>query len=324
MSDTHDTPQEEPREAAQAETSQEENRRALLAGIGQRLRQAREARGLSTDEIARELKLRATYLAAMENGDWSGLPGDVYGIGFARQYARYLGVDLEEDIARISSDEYQLTKPLTFPDPPIAPAKRWAVTATLLFILLFIAFNVFHSAVHKHDQAPQGSAPASLQPGSPPPVAKPEAPAKPAQPAAPAPAATATPAKAKEAPAATPAPAAAAADAATPTAAPAPATDTTAVSTDKKRKGAHRYRFEAVGGDVWLQLYSSPGNLVKEALLRQGQHMDVDTDATSLTMDCGNAGAIQISIDGKPVAAAGDLGPMGKVIHDYRLSVAKP
>ena len=171
MTDTHDTPDHEQQENAQAESSREA-RLALLADIGQQLRQAREARGLGTDEIARELKLRASYLTAMENGDWSTLPGDVYGIAFARQYARFLGVDLEQDITRVGSDAYQLTKPLTFPDPPIAPAKRWAVTATLLFILLFIGFNVFHSVVHKHGQ---DAGPASLHPASPPPVAKPEA-----------------------------------------------------------------------------------------------------------------------------------------------------
>jgi cytoskeletal protein RodZ len=308
MTDTHDKPQEEPQEQAQAEASQD-IRPALLAEIGQRLRQAREQRGLNTAEIARELKLRAAYLTAMENGEWSALPGYVYGIGFARQYARYLGLDLEEDIARISSHEYQLTKPLTFPDPPIAPAKRWAVTATLLFILLFIGFNVFHSVVHKPGQ---DTGPASLHPASPPPVAKPAAKKPKAEPAAPAPAKPAAKPVAAE-----PAPAPAAAPASS-TAAPANA------SAVEKHKGAHRYRFLAVGGDVWLQLYSSPDALLKEALLRQGQHMDIDTDATSLIMDCGNAGALEISIDGKPVAAAGQLGPVGKVIRDYRLSVPTP
>ncbi len=315
MSDTHDTPQETPQEAGPSQ----EARQALLADIGQRLRQAREKRSLSADEIARELKLRATYLKAMENGDWSPLPGDVYGIGFARQYARFLGVDLEEDIARISSDEYQLTKPLTFPDPPIAPAKRWAVTATLLFILLFIGFNVFHSVVHKHGQP---AAPGSLHPASPPPPATKPAPAQPA--ASPAPAAVAS-APATPAPSRADKKPAPAQPAASPAPAPAPAPSAAATPvTEQKHKGAHRYRFVAVGGDVWLQLYSSPGDLLKEALLRQGQHMDVDTDATSLIMDCGNVGAIEISIDGKPAVAAGQLGPIGKVIHDYRLAVPSP
>lgn len=321
MTDTHDIPQEETRQ--QEKDALQESRQALLTDIGQRLRQAREQRKLGADEIARELKLRASYLRAMENGDWSTLPGDVYGVGFARQYARFLGVDLEQDIARVSSDEYQLTKPLTFPDPPIAPAKRWAVTATLLFILLFIGFNVFHSVVHKHGQ---DAGPASLHPASPPPVAKPEA--KPAAPAASPTAAATTPAPAAPAkpepkPAAPAASTTVTAATQAPTA-PAPANAEAMPATGEKRKGAHRYRFVAVGGDVWLQLYSSPGNLLKEALLRQGQHMDIDTDATSLIMDCGNVGAIAISIDGKPAVAAGQLGPIGKVIHDYRLAVPTP
>ena len=300
MTETTDidpTPPEQPQKETEAPV---EDRQTLLADIGRRLREARESRRISIDEVARELKLRAVYLAALEKGHWDTLPGDVYGIGFTRQYARFLGLDLEEDIARIKSGTYQLTRPLTFPDPPIAPAKRWAVTATLLFIVLLIAFNVFHSANHEHKQAPAPLA--STAPPSP----------VPAQTAPAATAATAQPPAAKQ------------------SAQEAPVTPSPSAAAQPSPAPLHSFRFTAVGEDVWLQLYRSHGDtvaeteLLKEVLLRKGESMKVDTDADALLMNCGNAGALQVTVDDKPLIDAGTLGPMGKVIRDYRLSPPTP
>jgi transcriptional regulator with XRE-family HTH domain len=294
MTDTPDTNIPSPEQPEQQQEPRTESRQSLLVDIGRRLHEAREKRQISLDEVARELKLRAVYLAALEQGDWDTLPGDVYGIGFTRQYAHFLDIDLEEDVARIKSGEYQLTKPLTFPDPPIAPAKRWAVTAALLFILLLIAFNIFHSANREHQQA------AVPAPVTPPPVSSPVTPntTKPPVTAAPQ-----TPASQPAAPQAQPAPE---------TAAPPAAVTGTSAPT-------HTYEFYAIGEDVWLQLYRKEGDLIKEALLRNGQHMSIDSDSGYLIMNCGNVGALQVNVDGKPLIAAGKLGPMGKVIKDYRL-----
>ncbi|HXH64076.1 MAG TPA: helix-turn-helix domain-containing protein [Mariprofundaceae bacterium] len=298
MTDTTDDQLQKGQEA------RHENRQALLADIGRRLREARESRQISLDEVARELKLRAVYLAALEQGDWDTLPGDVYGVGFTRQYARFLEIDLEEDIARIKSGKYELTRPLTFPDPPIAPAKRWAVTAALLFMVLLIAFNVFHSANHERKPVPAPAPVTSPPPPAPAPAVSGSVPAPAAISPQP-PASTAEP----------PSPAA-------PSEAPVPAT-----------ASGHSYEFYAVGGDVWLQLYrdhgataaaATPPELVKEALLRDGQHMSIDIDADDLLMDCGNAGALQVTADGKALIAAGQLGPMGKVVRNYRLAPPAP
>ncbi|CAB1128882.1 putative Helix-turn-helix domain-containing protein [Candidatus Hydrogenisulfobacillus filiaventi] len=61
--------------------------------LGPVLRQAREARGWSLDDAVRELKIRRRYLEALEADDWSAMPGEVYGQGFLRSYARWLGLD---------------------------------------------------------------------------------------------------------------------------------------------------------------------------------------------------------------------------------------
>lgn len=62
-------------------------------GIGARLRSAREARGLSYEAVAAELRIRVVILAALEREDHAALPERVYLLGHLRTYARYLGLD---------------------------------------------------------------------------------------------------------------------------------------------------------------------------------------------------------------------------------------
>lgn len=61
--------------------------------VGQQLRQAREARGLSLADIALTLKLGQRQVAALEAGDWHGLPGQTFIRGFVRNYARLVQLD---------------------------------------------------------------------------------------------------------------------------------------------------------------------------------------------------------------------------------------
>lgn len=64
-----------------------------MTAIGEQLRSAREARGLSLDQVADETNIAKRYLSAMEEEDFSVFPGDPYIIGFLRNYAEYLGLD---------------------------------------------------------------------------------------------------------------------------------------------------------------------------------------------------------------------------------------
>jgi hypothetical protein len=64
--------------------------------ISDRLRIAREARGVDLFRVERDTKIRVKYLAAMEQGHFSELPADVYARGFLRNYASYLGLDPDE------------------------------------------------------------------------------------------------------------------------------------------------------------------------------------------------------------------------------------
>jgi len=62
-------------------------------GIGPALRKARLLRGKSIEEAARETRIRADYLQALERETFEALLGDVYVRGFLRSYSTYLGLD---------------------------------------------------------------------------------------------------------------------------------------------------------------------------------------------------------------------------------------
>ena len=61
--------------------------------IGNSLREARERQGLGYPEIELATKIRAKYVRALEEEDFTALPGDAYIRGFLRTYAEYLGLD---------------------------------------------------------------------------------------------------------------------------------------------------------------------------------------------------------------------------------------
>ncbi|MDP4804079.1 MAG: helix-turn-helix domain-containing protein [Candidatus Nanopelagicales bacterium] len=64
-----------------------------VAVIGEEIRQARLAKGLTLDEVANATKIRALVIDSMENGDFSPCGGRVYARGQIRGLAVYFGVE---------------------------------------------------------------------------------------------------------------------------------------------------------------------------------------------------------------------------------------
>lgn len=62
-------------------------------GPGSRLKSAREAAGLSLDQVAQQLKLAPRQVKALEDEDFAQLPGRTFARGFVRNYARLLNLD---------------------------------------------------------------------------------------------------------------------------------------------------------------------------------------------------------------------------------------
>lgn len=62
-------------------------------GVGETLRAAREAAGLDIKQLSLRTRVTTRHLEALESGDYSVLPGRPYALGFAKSYARAVGLD---------------------------------------------------------------------------------------------------------------------------------------------------------------------------------------------------------------------------------------
>ncbi len=67
-----------------------------MESIGEKLRGAREEKGYSIDQVARDTNIARRFVEALEREDFSVFPGDPYVLGFLRNYADYLGLDPEK------------------------------------------------------------------------------------------------------------------------------------------------------------------------------------------------------------------------------------
>src|SRR5712692_5411474 len=68
--------------------------------VGAALRDARERRSLSLDQLSRATKIRVANLRAIENNEVDKLPGGIFTRGLLRAYAREVGLDLEDTVQR--------------------------------------------------------------------------------------------------------------------------------------------------------------------------------------------------------------------------------
>ena len=107
--------------------------------FGERLKRERELREVSLEEVSTATRISSRFLQALENEDWSRLPGGVFGRGFVRTIARYLGLSEESLLA-----EYDLARGENLNAPPTKPEERipsppkWIPVAILLGILLLL------------------------------------------------------------------------------------------------------------------------------------------------------------------------------------------
>lgn len=87
--------------------------------LGEKLQQAREARGISISEVAEQTRISSLYLECIENNDYRTLPGGIFNKGFVKSYARYVGVDEQEalqDYTRLITEQQgtQTDEPKTY------------------------------------------------------------------------------------------------------------------------------------------------------------------------------------------------------------------
>lgn len=159
-----------------AEQSDSEEFRSL--SVGERLEQAREASGLSLEDVASQTRIPVRHLQHIERGEWDALPAATYCVGFVRSYANSVGLDGAE-LGREVREQIGGTRPRAAPpeyyeaaDPARVPPRALAVVAGALVVLLIVVYAIWRSSLDE----PQAPAVAEQ------PAAKAPAPAPPRQP----------------------------------------------------------------------------------------------------------------------------------------------
>ncbi len=93
--------------------------------VGEQLRQMRQSKGLSLEQVFEDTRIAPTYLQALEEGRWEDLPSQVQGKGFLRLYAGFLGIPVQPLLQEMEIQSQPLEPaapaPVT-PEPVPAPA----------------------------------------------------------------------------------------------------------------------------------------------------------------------------------------------------------
>jgi cytoskeletal protein RodZ len=115
--------------------------------VGAALRAARMARGLDLVAVAGHLRIRAPFLAALEDSRPDQLPGPTYAIAFVRGYAEFLGLDAEATVRRYRDESADLARRPSLVLPSPAPTGsfpgRWPVVAGLVALGAILVGWVF-------------------------------------------------------------------------------------------------------------------------------------------------------------------------------------
>lgn len=120
-----------------------------MDSVGKYLKHAREARGMSLSEVARATRIPLAALGRIESDQFDELPGEVFVRGFLKSYAKTVGLEVDEVLARYtSSRRIAWVTPLPFNTPIERPQNRRFGVA-IAFVLLLILFTLAVSIVLK-------------------------------------------------------------------------------------------------------------------------------------------------------------------------------
>jgi len=86
--------------------------------LGQFLREKREEKGMSLEEVSVATKIGVRVLLAIEEGDLSKLPPKAFVRGFIQSYAKYLGLDVKEILDKFQ-EAVGTTNPKSIPIPEV-------------------------------------------------------------------------------------------------------------------------------------------------------------------------------------------------------------
>lgn len=121
------------------------------ASLGAQLRQAREAKELTLQDVSNHLRFSTKQIEALENNQFDAFPDGMMARGFIRSYAKYLGVDAEpllDEYRANTGDETQKVIVVKSSMRPVALTEEswpWLkyILATIVILLFLLAWMLY-------------------------------------------------------------------------------------------------------------------------------------------------------------------------------------
>lgn len=118
--------------------------------VGDKLREAREAQGLTLADIASRTRVPMRHLEAIENNRMEGMASPAYAIGFTKTYARAVGLDDRAIAAELRQSPQMPLSPTTRfeeyepTDPRRVPSSGIAGIAAIIALVLLVGVGIWY------------------------------------------------------------------------------------------------------------------------------------------------------------------------------------
>jgi len=236
------------------------------ASAGESLRAARERGRLSLEHIAAQTRIPIRHLETIEAGEFDDLPSRTYAIGFARSYARSVGLDetviadqVREEMGDSGPRYSSVGQGMEPGDPAKLPSRGLAWFGGLAAVILALGVITYASTYYGTGESLASMLPETQSEGDAGAVPNAEA--------------SAGVVSEEQSAAAVAAP-----DAGGPVV------------------------FTATGEGAWVRFYEEDGERLFEGVMRAGDTFEVPTDATAPFINTGRPNLFAITINGQQVA----------------------
>jgi cytoskeleton protein RodZ len=265
---THNDPDPIPPDSVAEALDPAREAQTLRQDFGRSYQETRKKYNLSIADVAYHLRIQASYIEAIETGQYEKIPGQIYVIGFLKSYAEFLGLDGEYIVAEIKKKTFPLNnkkeKPKLIRSPLLHDQKYPSKWVVIFSTLALFALMILWAALTHVPQSQQVIPPVPQELmqeltalGKPTDTQKPDAIIEASE--------------------------------------PIPLVqDETLVLRAKD--------------DVWLQILTAEGQSLFSRVLKQGEEYWVPRDQTDLTVTVGNAGGLDIVIGGQTLQPIGENG----------------
>lgn len=268
--------------------------------VGSYLSQERKRRDISLVDVSKVTRIAVQYLEALERDEFKTLPASIFVRGFLRTYAVHIGLDPKEVLRIYEGQMSSLAEPemeRAASRKKAEPLVKYISTLVIIAIGLSIAFFLFVKETPVPPSSPPARPPETIQPATP--LAK----ASPSE---------SPRAQNKEPPKTL--------EAKRPEKSPEGLSAAVPLKAEEEKKKERRYVLKAQATErTWLRIQSD--DLPDVEALLQPMETATWTARRQFKITVGNAGGVEISLNGKSL---GPLGASGQVVHLLLPNEMKP